>query len=141
MNVRNLYTVAIFFLLFLSLSCATPTREGRRIYIDGTMTSMSDKHPSNSRRAAFNPENIDQIESGMSPKRIERLFGAPDMSFTTQFGGKTDTPWQGLVYRYHMVPDPLYEKLNVFKSNTFIFADREGKYLLEEADIRFFQSK
>jgi hypothetical protein len=63
------------------------------------------------------------------------------MSFTTQFGGNTDMPWQGLVYRYQTVPNPLYEKLNVFKSNTFIFAEKKGKHLLEKADIQFVQSQ
>ncbi|MBD3383318.1 hypothetical protein GF407_00185 [candidate division KSB1 bacterium] len=141
MNVKKPGTVASLLFLLFSLSCTTATKEGGRIFIDGKVTSVSDKHPSNNRLESFNQNNIDQIEMGMSPNGIEELFGPPDMSFTTQFGSNTNMPWQGLVYRYHTVPDLLYKNLNVFKSNTFIFVEKEDKYHLEETNIQFVQLK
>lgn len=126
------------FCVCIGLHCYSSSQNEGRIFIDGkSLSTASENRVAGSRLQRFTPDNIARIDTGLSPLQIEKILGPPDMKFNTSFGKKSGSQWPGLVYIYHLVPDPLYEKINVFKSNTFIFAQKQSTHVLRDFNLEY----
>lgn len=69
----------------------------------------------------FYDDLLAHVRVGMPADSLVLLFGPPDTTFEMTFGSKTDRQWQGVVYRYYVAKDPMYQYVDEWKKNTFYF--------------------
>ncbi len=69
----------------------------------------------------FDDSNVSKIYVGMSLPEFEAIFGRPDISYSMVCGKKTGRAWEGLVYKFYTVRDPMYRYAGRRRTNTFVF--------------------
>jgi hypothetical protein len=72
------------------------------------------------------PSAMTQIEVGVGPDVLTRLFGPPDSTYVMNFGKELGQEWQGVAWRYYTARDTRYSHAVEFRRSVFYFYRTPG---------------
>ena len=69
----------------------------------------------------FTIDNMNRLQTGLSPDEVRAIFGTPDKIYDASFGKNVGESWTGRVWLYFTQVDPNFTYVKRYKKNLFVF--------------------